>query len=473
MDQAVILAHLRQTAEQAALAFDSSRDLSVGAAGGSECSERESVCAREAVPGPNGIPVPGTSARRPSMARRKARACADSVQWILHLRSTLTLAVLPPGLASPAFSQTVTESFTHQGKTLLYRYDRGDLANAAGTPGLLLYFHGRSPGTQEQVLDLFHDLGQEIAEEQGLVRVTLASPGLRGKTLGDTGTRQWHAEDIPVVHEFLRTALSAQFRFDANRIVFWGASEEACFLNDFIPSRGASYGGGLYAACGCFNRDPEQAWTPPADFRTRFRVLVRSTSGDDFRQDSAAAYYFYKYKAGLEAFVDLSGEGDQCEPGAVSDADAIAWLLGTRSLAVRATDGPSESHPPWQLREPPEEDPAACQPAAALVAKRGQGTGNALWVSPQAVASLPQFETNYRIEAVAGSWIPGGSGDDGPAMAARLRFPRGVAVDTAGNVNVTGRCTSRTGRRSMKSGRQGRSTRSLTWRSKGSVSAAW
>ena len=202
---------------------------------------------------------------------------------LLGIRGRLALALLAAGLGSPVFSQEVTESFTRQGRTLMYRYSRGDLANAPGTPGLLLYFHGRSPGTQEQVLDRFHGLGQEIAEEHGLVRVTLASPGLVDETLGASGTRQWHSPDIPLVHEFLQAGLSAQFRFDPRRIVFWGASEGACFLNDFIPTRAASYGGGLYAACGCFDRDPEQAWDPPADFRTRFRVLLRSTGGDGFR----------------------------------------------------------------------------------------------------------------------------------------------------------------------------------------------
>ncbi len=350
------------------------------------------------------------------------------------MRNRLTLAVLAVGLGTSAFSQAVTESFTHQGRTLLYRYDRGDLANAAGTPGLLLYFHGRSPGTQEQVLDRFHGLGQQIAEEHGLVRVTLASPGLVDRTLGNTGTRQWHSPDIPLVHEFLQEGLSAQFRFDSDRIVFWGASEGACFLSDFIPTRAASYGGGLYAACGCFHRDPEQAWDPPADFRTRFRVLLRSTTAGKFREDSAEAYYFYKHKAGLDAFLDLSGEGGQCEPGAVSDSDAIAWLLGMRSLAIRAPDGPSESHPPWRRRERLEEDPAACLAAAALAGRSSQGDGDVMWVSPETAASLPQFESDYRIETVAGSRVAGDSGDGGPATAARLRFPHGVAVDAAGNL---------------------------------------
>ena len=45
------------------------------------------------------------------------------------------------------------------------------------------------------------------------------------------------------------------------RTVFWGASEGA-FLNNFIPTREGGYAGGLSAACGCFNGDPQQAWEP-------------------------------------------------------------------------------------------------------------------------------------------------------------------------------------------------------------------
>ncbi len=355
---------------------------------------------------------------------------------LLLLRSRVALAVLAAGLGSPAFSQVVTESFTHQERTLLYRYDRGDLARAAGTPGLLLYFHGRSPGTQEEVLDRFHRPAHEFAEEHGLVRVTLASPGLVHGTLGATGTREWHSSDIPVVHEFLQAGLPAQFGFDPSRIVFWGASEGACFLNDFILVRGASYGGGLYAACACFHRDPEQGWDPPADFRTRFRVLVRSSGAGDSRREAAEAYYFYKYRAGLEAFVDSSGEGDGCEPGAVSDSEAIGWLLGTGSLSLSLPGAASETPFPWQRRELSEREPAACEAAAALAGRRGQGDGAAMWVSPGTAGSLAQFEARYRIETVAGSALAGDSGDGGPATAAHLRSPQGVAVDATGNLYV-------------------------------------
>ena len=352
------------------------------------------------------------------------------------MRGRLALAVLALGLGSPAFSQAVTESFTHQGRTLLFRYDPGEVANAAGTPGLLLYFHGRSSGTQEQILDLIPQSGQEIAAEHGLVLVTLASPALQDESLGGVGVRQWHQEDIAVVHEFLQAGLPAQFRFDSNRIVFWGVSHGACFLNHFIAERGAIYGGGLYAACGCFSRDTEQAWDPPPDFKTRFRVLVRSTSGDAFLQDSAEAYFFYKYEAGLQASLDLSGEGRQCKSGTVSDSDAIGWLLGGRNLAVPVPAGSPESHPPWPRREPTSQEPAPCLAAAALAERRSQGEGNALWVSPDAAASLQQFQTRYWIETVAGSWLGGGDGDGGPARAARLRTPHAVALDAAGNVYV-------------------------------------
>ena len=97
------------------------------------------------------------------------------------MQSRLALAVRAAGLGSPAFSKAVTESFTRHGRTLLYRYDRGDLA--------------------------------------------LASPGLRDGTLGDTGTRQRHGEDISLVNECLQAGQSAQFGFDPNRIAFRGVWE--------------------------------------------------------------------------------------------------------------------------------------------------------------------------------------------------------------------------------------------------------
>ena len=226
-------------------------------------------------------------------------------------------------LGHPATAREVTGSFTYQGRTLQYRYESDDIPRSGRLPGLLLYFHGHNSGTQRDVLDLFY--GQDrLASDQGLVSVILASPALRDGTLGGNGTRHWHDEDIPVLHEFLQAGLPLQFPFDANRVVFWGHSQGPCFLNDFIAAHGTSYGGGLYASCGCFNRDRMGAWETPPGFKDRFKVVVQATTGDFLYEESVEAYWFYKYGIGLDTWGDLSEPGGQCSGNwAVRDEDAI------------------------------------------------------------------------------------------------------------------------------------------------------
>ena len=383
-----------------------------------------------------------------------------------------------------AGGQPVTGSFTHEGRTLKYRYTSDNLPTSGRLPGLLLYFHGHNSGSQEDLLYL-SPYTQGIADSNGLVYVKLASPALRDGRLGGTGTRHWHDEDIAVVHEFLQTELPSELSFDSNRIIFWGGSQGTCFLNAFLVDHGTSYGGGLYAQCGCFNLSPRTQWDVPRDFRNRFKVLVQATTGDFLYGPSVNAYWFYKYWVGLDTFGDLSEEGGHCREGAVTDGDAIGWLLGTRSLRSESAGDQSESGLPLRLtdkREPVEDD---C--GFGRFASERHGDGPALWLpvkengysqiplqnrgdhfrietalaysqeiapstSPNSVAvdavgnlylADPQRHKIFfvdalsgAIETVAGTGDPGYSGDGGPAIEAQLNTPRGVVVDPAGNIII-------------------------------------
>ena len=66
------------------------------------------------------------------------------------MKRTLTIALaaaLAAMSGAPADTEPVTESFTHEGRTLLYRYDPGDLPASGRPPGLLLFFHGHNEGS--------------------------------------------------------------------------------------------------------------------------------------------------------------------------------------------------------------------------------------------------------------------------------------------------------------------------------------
>ena len=322
-------------------------------------------------------------------------------------------AVLAVGPGSPASAQLVTESFTSSDRTLKYQYDKDDLSASGSARGLMLVFHGHNVGNQEQVLDLMWTASQEFVNEarnNKLVPVILASPWLRTGP-GESGPRHWWDADISLVQEFLQVRLPSRFSFDSNRVVFLGWSQGTCFLHDFIRMHGTDYRGGFYAGCGCINLNVNIPWNTPPDFKRRFRVLVQSTRGDHLLQESGEAFAFYNNVVGLNTWGDFSGEGGHCADGEVSPRDAIAWLLETDS--------------PGRLD---------CEGAAAVARIGGQGSGDALWLSPNAAAAMPRDYAITTLAGLAGAFL-GFSGDGGPASKARISATD-VAIDAAGNVYV-------------------------------------
>ena len=374
------------------------------------------------------------------------RSGAGSVTYSSRIDHRCGHRLLRAALASAIFlsiginaeGQPVTGSFTHEGRTLKYKYTLENLPTSGQPPGLLLYFHGHNSGSQEDLLRL-SPYTQEIADSNGLIYVKLASPALRDGTLGGVGTRHWHDEDIAVVQDFLQTGLPSNLAFDSNRIVFWGGSQGTCFLNTFVVLHGMSYGGGLYAQCGCFNLSPRTQWDVPPVFKNRFKVLVQATTGDYLYGESIQAYWFYKYWIGLDTFGDLSEDGGHCSGNwTVTDEDAIGWLLGARSLLTESAADQSESELPLRLADKRETVEGSCSLGRFISERRGDGP--ALWfpVNEDGDAEIPPGNAvaYFRVETIAGTGEFGYSGDGGPATQAQLSRPSGLAVDGSGNVYV-------------------------------------
>ena len=242
----------------------------------------------------------------------------------------MLLAVLLAVGSVAASGAPVTASFTDsQNRTLLYRYELSEGQDAAVPQGVLLFFHGNNTGTQEELVDLWFANVKTHAEPLGLVPVALASPYTQRTLSRDwhsgRGIRYWYREDEPLVHELLQTHFGGSFQVDHDRVFFWGGSQGACFLNEFVPRFGAHYGGGLLAECGCFNaRKP--TWSPPPGFKDRFRVFVHGTTFDFLYPHQLDAYGYWRYTIGLETHGDLARIGSHCEAGEVSTADALHWL---------------------------------------------------------------------------------------------------------------------------------------------------
>ena len=204
------------------------------------------------------------------------------------------------------------------------------------------------------MLGRFFPYTRSLAYAHDLIPVTVASPESNArndegrldhlewyKAAAHTGPgrRNWTEEDERLIQELLQSHFGGRLRVDFDRVVFVGASQGTCFLNDFVQRFGQDYGGGFLARCGCIGRtDPFKQ--PPAGARAPFRVFVSATTEDFLHRDSVSAYGYYKHVVGLQTYGDLKRPGGHCAAGDVSSQDAVQWLLDGTGLP----EAPEEPH---------------------------------------------------------------------------------------------------------------------------------
>ena len=199
--------------------------------------------------------------------------------------------------------------------------------------GVLVYFHGNTPGTASRMIRLFLSSISSLAARHGLVGVVVASPQSGNYTVpwrypenDGEGVRFYnYIEDVDMVHEMLQTNFGGSINIDPSQIFLSGASQGTCFLNRFISKWGEHYGGGLLANCGC-SEGLDPLMTSDQSSSERFRIFVRASTGDFLHNLSRQAYGYYKYVVGFETRGDLNRQGGHCGRGDVSDDEALRWL---------------------------------------------------------------------------------------------------------------------------------------------------
>jgi hypothetical protein len=228
------------------------------------------------------------------------------------------------GFSYQTFNDQYTDSL---GRTALYRYFLEDDHDVNAPAGVLVYFHGNNSGTQTEVIDMFSYMIRTLAFNQGLVPVLIASP----QTRSDGVTRQWMDQDIPLLHNLLQSQFEGNLNVNLNQVILYGASQGTCFLNDFIPAHGDSYGGGYIGACGCFN-SPELNWQPSPAMKENFRVYIHGTTDDFLYEPTVRSFDFYKHVIGLTTYGDLDLPGGHCSETNTMHATALEWVLGESPL---------------------------------------------------------------------------------------------------------------------------------------------
>ena len=241
-----------------------------------------------------------------------------------------------------------------QGRTILYRLHFRDEWDPTEPRGLVIFFHGNGSGTQRDMTRGNGDLGLNL----GLAFARVGSPeGVDDRPYEATGKfsahfqnpsgsgwggRYWTDEDQRLVHELLQSGFNGSLAVDYNQVVFWGASGGTMFLTGFIDRYAGLYGGGFYAWCGTFwtsgvprlrlrkpaSWEPSFPWTPSstARVRERFRVFIKSTTGDFLHGSAAPMAHYYGEVLGLQTQADIDAPGGHCSEGTVPSAEVLKWL---------------------------------------------------------------------------------------------------------------------------------------------------
>ena len=261
-----------------------------------------------------------------------------------------------PGVLHAQAPVSRNGSFTDStGRTIWFRVSTRSDWNTSEPRGVLVFFHGNNYGTEDEILRT-RWVNAEQVFDLGLAVAVVASPGsggvgdawqppnLFGWDIGKSGTRSWAAKpDSRLIHELLQSGFNSRFAVDHDRIIFYGGSQGACFLNDFLHLYAGVYGGGFHLHCGCFwgpssshynftreknPWEPTHQWTPhgASYVGERLRVFVEATTEDHLHSQSVDMAEYYSQILGLDTRWDLEAPGGHCDGGSTPRSEIWEWL---------------------------------------------------------------------------------------------------------------------------------------------------
>lgn len=255
------------------------------------------------------------------------------------------------------YDQSLTDSFTDStGRTILFRLHYRKDWDLGEPRGLLIFFHGNDSGTEQDMLEVF--AAESFGTDRGLIYAVVASPGTAAHSqAGDlfiegtadggeiSPTRAWdYTKDSRLIHELLQSDFGGTAVIDRDRIVFRGASQGTCFLNQFLARYAHVYGGGFHAWCGCIwgaggGIQPPRIsnpWTPTVPWSQhtssqvaqRLRVFVEATTDDFLHKAGVMTRDYYRDDLGLETRWDLDSPGGHCAASETPRDSILEWLSG-------------------------------------------------------------------------------------------------------------------------------------------------
>ena len=303
---------------------------------------------------------------------------------------TMMLMALPaPDLVA---ADPITASFTHQNRTLLFRYQLAEDQNPEVPQGVKIFFHGNNTGTKEDMLDRYFSSEDSIAREFGLVPVTLGSPNTyptEHESNPENGIRTWLPADQILIHELLQSHFGGHFMVDHERVYLNGASAGAGFLNGFVQRFAAHYGGGLVQWCGAGVSPPlDGSWSPPPAFADRFRIFVSATTEDWVYPYALDDYGYLRYNLQLNVRGDLEAPGGHCAGG--------SGVPGLWNWLVHGTGLPGDPEVPHMIRVSPMDfvkGVSVDDDGRLWIVRQRPGTDATLWLSTDSGRSLVPVRT--------------------------------------------------------------------------------
>lgn len=185
---------------------------------------------------------------------------------------------------------------------LSYMIDVPEDNGPAKAHGLLILLHGSGASNYRNFVRTM----AKVAEQHGLIRVSVLAPNRSGWNEGDQNAA---AEKL---NQLIQTDLLPKYNIAKKKIIFSGQSSGGGFLSShFVAKYGENYQGGAFLQCGAAPPSGGN-FSPDESMKKNFRLHFEITTGDPIWPSSYARATKAYEDAGISLTKDNTKRGGHC-----------------------------------------------------------------------------------------------------------------------------------------------------------------